>query len=238
MASTALRMGDHVRVTSTDERLSHVVWYGAGVVGGFLIPFVFSSLLDLHHDLYYLIYFILVGAFLGAFVRRHSIDLVAFFRQGFLLSLALGVLIAGFLVFNVLNGDATARPDGAYFAFEVVWRGLIYGAVDALLLTAFPALIAFAVIGGTLTGIGRRLAFAGLVLILTLVITGAYHLGYEQYRDDGIGGPELGNTLISVPTMLSGNPVGALIAHSSMHVAAVTHSYETDLYLPPQTEAD
>jgi len=29
-----------------------------------------------------------------------------------------------------------------------------------------------------------------------------------------------------------------VLAHVSMHVTAVRHSYETDTYLPPQTDAD
>jgi hypothetical protein len=34
--------------------------------------------------------------------------------------------------------------------------------------------------------------------------------------------------------LLTLNPVGSIVAHSSMHVAAETHSHETDLFLPPQ----
>jgi hypothetical protein len=148
------------------------------------------------------------------------------------------VPITLFLIFNVLSRDATARPDGAYFVFEIGWRGLMYGIVDALLLTAFPALVAFGLLGDKLAGIGNRLRFAGLVLIFTMLITGAYHLGYDQFREDGISQPELGNVIISLPAMATGNPVGSILAHGAMHVTAVTHSYETDVFLPPQTDVD
>ena len=79
---------------------------------------------------------------------------------------------------------------------------------------------------------------AVLTLALVLVITATYHLGYEQFREDGIGPPETGNTIISIPALLTTNPLGSVIAHTSMHVAADIHAYETDTYLPPQTEAD
>jgi hypothetical protein len=72
---------------------------------------------------------------------------------------------------------------------------------------------------------------------LVLVITGAYHLGYEQFREDGIGPPEIGNTIISVPMLATGNPLGSIAAHASMHVTADIHAYETDVFLPPETEA-
>jgi hypothetical protein len=31
--------------------------------------------------------------------------------------------------------------------------------------------------------------------------------------------------------------VGSILAHASMHIAAVLHAYETDVFLPPQVEA-
>ena len=37
----------------------------------------------------------------------------------------------------------------------------------------------------------------------------------------------------SVPTLATLNPIGAPIAHVGLHVSAVLHSYETDLFLPP-----
>jgi hypothetical protein len=36
-----------------------------------------------------------------------------------------------------------------------------------------------------------------------------------------------------MPTLLTLNPIGAPIAHATMHVTAVLHSYHTDLFLPP-----
>lgn len=225
-------------VEAGHARLVHLIWFGFGVVGGFLVPFVFSSLLNLQHDLYYVIYFSLAGGFLGTYVSRSHIDVVRFLRTNVWPSLIIGVPVSLFLVVNVLSRDGTPRPDGAYLVFEVGWRGLMYGIVDGLLLTAFPAFVAFGLLGDKLTGIRNRLRFAAMVLIFTLTITGSYHLGYEQFREDGIGQPELGNTIISIPAMATGNPIGSVIAHSAMHVTAVTHSYETDVFLPPQTDAE
>lgn len=217
---------------------THLIWFGMGVVGGFLVPFVFSSLLGLQHDLYYLIYFAAVGAFLGTYVKQHDIDVVRFLRASIWPSLIIGIPVTAFLIFNVLSRDGTPRPDGAYLAFEIGWRGVLYGVVDGLLLTAFPAMVAFGLLGDRFTGLRSRLSYAGLVLVFTLIITGAYHLGYEQFREDGIAQPEIGNVIISIPAMATGNPVGSIIAHGAMHVTAVTHSYETDVFLPPQTDVD
>jgi hypothetical protein len=37
----------------------------------------------------------------------------------------------------------------------------------------------------------------------------------------------------SVPTLATLNPIGAPIAHAGLHVGAVAHCYDTDLFLPP-----
>jgi hypothetical protein len=72
---------------------------------------------------------------------------------------------------------------------------------------------------------------------MVLIITGTYHLGYEQFRDAGVGQPEVGHVIISVPMLATANPAGSILAHASMHVAATVYSYETDVFLPPQTDA-
>ena len=71
---------------------------------------------------------------------------------------------------------------------------------------------------------------------LVIIVTATYHLGYPQYRQDGISRPETGNVLISIPTFATANPVGSIVAHVSQHVAAVTHSYESKIFNPPITK--
>jgi hypothetical protein len=211
-------------------------WYFVGAATAFLIPFVFSSLLDLNHDLYYLAYFASTAGFLWAYATATDADVVGLFTRHWRWSVTLGLVAAAFVVWSVLTReDSTPHPEGVYFGFSIFWRGLVYGAIDALLLTAFPVAVAFALMSRHIESYVRRATFALLGLILVLVITAVYHLGYEQFREDGVAGPETGNTIISVPALLTANPLGSVIAHASMHVSANVHAYETDLFLPPQT---
>jgi hypothetical protein len=152
-------------------------------------------------------------------------------------SIAVGVAIGAAEVFNVMGEDATDRPGGAYFLFELAWRGVTYGAVDALLMSVFPALVAYSILRGSVAGFVGKVRFAALALPLVLLVTATYHLGYPQYREDGIGQPEIGNTIISVPMLATANPIGSVVAHAAMHTTAVAHNYETDVFLPPETEA-
>jgi hypothetical protein len=216
-----------------------LTWYMAGAILAFMLPFIFSSILDLNHDLYYLVYFSGVAAFLSIYVRATETDVGDLFARYWRWSLGLGLPLAAFLVLGVLNREeSTPHPDGLYFMFSIGWRGVIYGIIDALVLTAFPVAVAYGLFNARLETIARRVGFAVLTLVLSLIITATYHFGHEQFRDDGVSGPETGNALISIPAILTANPLGSVIAHASMHVAADIHAYETDLYLPPQTDAD
>jgi hypothetical protein len=49
--------------------------------------------------------------------------------------------------------------------------------------------------------------------------------------------PETGNLLISMPMLLSTNPIGAIADHAAMHISAVAHTYETEARLPPAAKA-
>ncbi len=74
------------------------------------------------------------------------------------------------------------------------------------------------------------------MLPLVIIVTATYHLGYPQYRQDGLSRPETGNVLISIPMFATANPVGSIVAHVSQHVAAVTHAYESRDLRPTRDE--
>ena len=158
-------------------------------------------------------------------------------RRRWKLGLLLGLILGAALVRNVLGAAGSPHPSGAYFAFELVWRVAIYGAIDALLLTVLPCLVVYRGLGSHLGSWRRRLAYFVGALALVVGITATYHLGFAQYREDGLRQPETGNTLISLPMLLSTNPIGSVLDHAAMHVAAVSHDYETTVRLPPPTTA-
>lgn len=215
----------------------HLLWFGVVCVAAFLIPYLGVSVLDLQHDLFYLVYFAVTITVVGAYVRIEQVNVASIFGRR-RRSLGVGVVLAGFLVFNVFNtSDATPRPHGAYFVFELLWRGVGYGLIDTLLLTIFPCFVASKLLRGHVDGLKGKLRLTALMLPLVIVVTATYHLGYPQYRHDGLGRPETGNVLISIPTFATANPVGSVVAHVSQHVAAVTHAYESRIFNPPVTKS-
>jgi hypothetical protein len=236
--------GLHVSPRSTLRPAAHpeswtvqLGWLAAAAAVGFAVPFVGSSVLDLQHDVYLGIYFAAVLGLFWAYATSTHLDLRATLARHWKLGLALGLLFGIALVRNVLSADATPRPHGAYFVFELIWRGGIYGAVDALLLTVLPCLVVYRSLGGRLVQWRRQVAYFAASLALVMAMTAVYHLGYSQFREDGVGAPETGNSLISMPMLLSTNPIGSIADHAAMHISAVARTYETGVRLPPPATA-
>ena len=220
------------------EAARHLVWFSVVCVVAFLIPYLGVSVLDLQHDLFYLVYFAVTIALVATYVRVEHVDVAEIFRRRWRWSLGVGVVLAGILVFNVFNtSDATPRPHGAYFVFELAWRGVGYGMIDTLLLTIFPCFVAYKLLHGHVDGLKGKLRLTALMLPLVILITASYHWGYPQYRHAGLSRPETGNVLISIPTFATANPVGSIVAHVSQHVTAVTHAYESRIFNPPVTKS-
>jgi hypothetical protein len=212
-------------------------WFAAATAVSFAVPFIFSSVLGLQHDVYLGIYFVVVLVGFAVYARATGLDVRATLRRHWKLGVALGVVFGFALVGNVFADKATPHPHGIYYVFELIWRGGLYGAVDALLLTVLPCLVAYRALGAHLATWWRRGAYFAASLALVITITGVYHLGFTQYRHDGIGQPETGNVLISMPMLLSANPIGSIADHMAMHISAVAHTYNTDVRLPPPTRA-
>ena len=70
-----------------------------------------------------------------------------------------------------------ARP----FAFEILWRGVIYGIVDALLLSAFPGLIAWELMQRNIVWrLAGATGYGVLTLALVWIITATNHAGVPR----------------------------------------------------------
>ena len=215
----------------------HVAWLGGGIAMSFLVPFVLADQLGIQRDLYYGIYCAAVAALFVAWSRDTGQSLREMCARHWRWAAALGVIFAGLSAFIVLGTeDATSHPDGVEFLAAIGWRGLVYGAADGLLLSAFPILVVFAALKNNSTLRRRRgglVAVGALAMAASLAITATYHLGYGDFRSSKLRKPVTGDLVWSVPTLATLNPIGAPIAHAGLHVAAVTHSYDTDLFLPP-----
>lgn len=238
MSTHAVEGGEGLEARLTLAARNQLAWLGAGLLLAFAVPFLFADTLDLQRDLYYGVYVASVALFFLLWARATNRRLGSMVRCRWRASLALGLAAAGILTLVVVrSADATARPEGIDLIAAVLWRGVVYGATDGLLLSVFPILAVFAAFEGTRARQrpAGKLAIGAAALAASLAMTAVYHLGYSDFRSEKVRQPLAGDVVWSAPTLLTLNPIGAPIAHAGMHVTAVLHSYETDLFLPPHS---
>jgi hypothetical protein len=236
MSTHALRRGAQPRVGVRLGASAHWAWLGVGFVVAFTLPFLLADVLEINRDLFYGLYAVAVLGLIGSWARSTGYDLVAAVKRHWLWAVGLGVAVAGVMAFMVVRTeDATARPDGSELIGAVLWRGVVYGVSDGLLLSVFPILVVFAALAGSRLNdrFAGKVVIGVVALIASLAMTAVYHLGYSDFRSDKVSKPLTGDVLWSVPTLVTLNPIGAPIAHAGLHVSAVLHAYETDTFLPP-----
>jgi hypothetical protein len=204
-------------------------WVLISAATGLVISGLFSGLLHLSRDVVVLGYLILGGSLIGVFLwrlgRAQRQDLTRHALRGVLGGLILG----GFLAWSVGREPASPRVSDGHLALELVWLGLIYGALDALLLTVLPVL---AVIGGTRVAtadVRRRVTGLGA----SLMVTAVYHLGFREFQGPSLKQPLIGNGVITAAYLVSGNVFTPVVGHVIMHASAVLHGIESTPQLPP-----
>ena len=179
----------HHRLTTAVPHIARDAgWFVGASAVAFAIPYLGVSVLDMQHDLDHLVFFAITLALLATYVRVEQISVSELFSRHWRWSVGIGVALAAFLVFNVIHGsNATARPHGAYFFFELLWRGLGYGTIDALLLTAFPAVVAYRILRGRIAGVDGESATPRSRFRWSSS-SRDLRLGIPQIRQDGLSG--------------------------------------------------
>ncbi len=212
------------------------VWILAAAVLGFAVAAIFAGIFRLPRNLYLVAYLVLVAPFLYAFMRWSDLKVTELLRHNWIWGLVAAVVFGAFVVRNVFSQPASATSQGGTLLFELLWLGVVYGALDALFLSVLPVLATWQAFSsfGWAHGLGGKIVVGVIALVASLIVTVAYHLGYPEYRvGGGIMGPSIGNTVMSLGYILANNPIAAVFSHMAMHIAGVLHGPASVVQLPP-----
>jgi hypothetical protein len=214
----------------------HLAWLLSGMAVAFLVPFLVADQLGLQRDVYLVVYLAVVVALFLGWARDTGQSLRAMFTRRWRLAVGLGFIFAGVgAVIAAGAEDSSPHPGGIEFIGALLWRGIVYGAADGLLLSAFPILLVFAALDNSRLRrrIGGLVAVGVIAMGASLSMTAVYHAGYNDFRGSKLRKPVTGDLVWSAPTLATLNPIGAPIAHVGLHIGAVVHHYDSDLFLPP-----
>lgn len=210
-------------------------WVISASILGFGISAVFAGWMKLSRHRFLIPYVSIISIFLYGFITLNEIDVVGILTENWAWGILTGGMVSFFLVKTVRAQPVSRKTNGASLVFDITWAGLVYGIVDALFLNVMPVLAVWTAAShfgwaGTILG---NIVVGCLGLLASLLVTLAYHLGYPEFRNKSVLLVLAGNSLITLAFLLSASPLGSLISHTAMHVAAVLQGPETTIQLPP-----
>jgi len=215
---------------------AYLLWIPAAALLGFAIAGIFAGILHLRRNLFLIPYVGLASLTLYLFFHWSGLSLIELIRVNWIWGVVGAVLVGAFVVRNVFAQPASTRSKGVQLAFDLIWSGVIYGLVDALMLSVLPVLAvwqAFSSLGWTSTLVGS-LATGASAFAASLFITVCYHLGFPEYRaKKRVVGPTIGNGVMTLGYLLTNNPMAAIFSHMAMHIAGVLHGPASVMQLPP-----
>lgn len=204
----------------------------AGV--GLASSLIFSSVLRLPRGGFVACWTLAASAFLVWYVAAQRIDVRVQLQRRWLPGLVGGVLLGVLLSAQVFAQPASVRANGMTLVGELLGFGLVYGVVDAMMLTVVPVLSLYGMRQASeLQAAGARYRWAVVALLGSALVAAAYHAGFAEFRGPQLRQPIIGNVLITLSYLLTGSPVAPIVSHVLMHVAAVLHGAATTSQLPP-----
>lgn len=220
---------------SADHWQAHVIWLLAIALISMAIPAFFVGVLQLPRPIYLVVYALFVGIALYGYARWAKIDLSGLLHQNWVWGVTIGVLFSVYTVQTVLMQPRSPTPQGIDLVFNLAWLGVVYGALDGLLLSVLPVYATWQVctlLGWTERWSGR-LAAGLLALLVSMLMIGVYHLGYPEFRGPQVMVVMVGVAIQSLGYLITRSPLAPVISHVAMHLAAVVYGIQTVSQLPP-----
>lgn len=213
------------------KMMSQLFWILGAAALGFSVSAIFSGWLQLPRSVFLIFYSVFTAIFLFAFFKYNNLDFIDIVERNWPWGLIIGVLLSVFLVKNIYSQPASPGAEGLGFVLDMIWLGIVYGLIDALLLSVLPALAVWNMDFNS--GVAGKISCGILIMIASLFVTSAYHLGFKEYRGRNLISPTIGNGMMTLGYVISGNPLSATLSHMAMHIAGVARGPESVKQLPP-----
>ena len=219
---------------SDDLRRQRWGWILALATLGLLTSSVFATLLHLDRAVFVAVWSLFACLAWWRYSRQARVSILTQVRRRWIGGLVVGLVIGWILIQTVVRQPASEATRGTELLLQLFWVGVVYGIVDALMLSILPVLVLYASRpAAELAAPLSRLRWAGAALAGSALVAVAYHAGFREFQNPSLVGPLIGNLAVTLGYLLSGSPVAPIVAHVLMHLAAVLHGAATTVQLPP-----
>lgn len=215
-----------------DNRRQQPFWIAGMALASFILTYSAVDRLRLPRDWFVLVHVVVTGALLATYAAKSRVsrsELIGSWRHG-----SGGALVTGaFMVLFVLKGPDSPQPAGASLAWAIAWLGLVYGTIDALLLSVFPVVATQRMVGTDAWTQGRLHASSLIALGVSLLLVATYHIGFPEFRGPAMTSALIGNGIMTLSYLATRSALSPLFAHLALHIAAVVYGYSSALPAPP-----
>ena len=224
-------------VTARNEKKwwHHLLWAFGGAILGMLIAVVFAGIFKLERNIFLIPYVLVIAVFLNSYRRWSGLNLKKMFSHHWGWGLLGGIAVGIFVVKSVLAQPPSPTPQGSDLLLNLLWPGLMYGAIDGFLLSVLPVFAvweASSALGWT-NSWPKRIGSSTLALVVSLVVIAIYHLGFPEFQSKQVFLPVFGVGMMSLAYIVTRNPIAPVLSHIAMHIAAVVHGFNSVVQLPP-----
>ncbi len=188
----------------------------------FGLPYLSLNLLKINIDIYYLIFLAFAVAFLWLYRRFSGLKIRASLKSGWALGIILALFVGSTLVSAGMTESSALTRSYQNIDIDItviLWRGIIYGLISGILVSAFPFIATWRALAGTNPGNLRK---AGVILTaaLAIILTSfSYSVGMAGFNMDKIEKQVEINIIAGLPTLISGNPMASPLAGVFLHVS-------------------
>jgi hypothetical protein len=209
-----------------------LLWLAATAITGFLVSWILSDLRPTKRVFYIPVLALVTGTLTAGYLLWSEAG-GSFWSNRWGYGIVGAVLAGGLLTALLSRRPIPHGQPSAITAGTLGWDGLVYGAVEGLLLSVLPVVITWQMLSSNGWDGGWRSAAAGAVAIVaSVVVIVIHHLGYPDFRGAKMGQAVLGCGILSIAYLLTASVIAPIVAHALLHVVIVRMGME----LPPHEE--
>ena len=207
--------------------LRALLWVGVAAAASATVAWVSADLLALSREAFLVPYVLAACLVSVSFVRSTHVQVIAELSRNPLRAAIVTMVTTALMIGAVMVQPGAPRAQGFLLAAQVAWDGIVYGAVDGILLTVIP-------IAAAQRAFNRpSWRSDALALLANMVVFIAYHLGFPEFRGPAVAAPIVAALAFGGAYLAARNPAAPILAHAAMHVAAVLHGPAGTVQLPP-----